>query len=137
MRTTLHRWRSLLALRAALVVALLPALALTVACERSTSPSQDSTVVARLVSTHTDDGAALVELTGDVQSVSASSGTVIYSEQTAAGVMRLLVIRDTPGRIEFSLQLADRSKRPTARVLQVADGADQPRADVSGYRVEY
>ena len=129
MRRTRRRCRPLLALLGALV--------LSVACERTTSPAQDATVVARLVSTHTDDGAALIELTGEVQSVSASSGIVIYSEQTAAGVLRLLVIRDTPGPIEFSLQLADRSRRPTARVLQVADGADQPRGDVSGYRVEY
>jgi hypothetical protein len=40
--------------------------------------------------------------------------------------MRLLMIRETPGRIEFSLQRADRTKRPVARVRQVSDAADLP-----------
>ena len=108
------------------------------ACERSTSPSPGPGLTStRLVSPHTDDGAAFIELTGDVQSVSAPAGTTVYTEQVRAGVLRVLLIRDTPGPIEFSLQLADRTRIPVARVLEVADGDDRPRASVDGYRVEF
>jgi hypothetical protein len=89
------------------------------------------------VSPHADDGAAFIELTGDVQSVSAPAGTSVHTEQVGPGVLRVLLVRETPGAIEFSLQLPDRSRPPVARVLEVADGQDQPRGSVNGYRVEH
>jgi len=108
------------------------------ACERTTSPAPRAGVVAaRLVSPHSDDGAAYLEITGRVDSVMATAGTLVYTEQTSGGIMRVLLIRETPGPIQFSLRLADRSQRPTVRVLEVADGQDQPRGDLNAYRLEY
>jgi hypothetical protein len=108
-----------------------------IACERSTSPSAAGTVPVRLVSQFTDDGAALIEFTGNVQSVSAPAGTLAYTEQKGGGIIRVLLVRETPGRIEFTLHLANRSTLPTSRVLEVSDAVDRPRTDVGAYRVEY
>jgi hypothetical protein len=58
MRATRRRSRS--------IAAMLGALLLAVACERATASLPSSAVVARLVSTHSDDGASLIGLTGDV-----------------------------------------------------------------------
>ena len=108
------------------------------ACERSTSPGPGAGLTSsRLVSPHADDGAAFIELTGDVQAVTAPEGTTVYTEQVRPGVLRVLLVRETPGPIAFSLMLADRARTPVVRVLDVADGLDRPRASVDGYRVEF
>ena len=109
------------------------------ACERATSPSAPGPVPVTLVSQVTDDGAALVEFRGDVQSVSAPAGTTAYWEAKPGGVTRVLIIRDIPGIIQFTLHLANRSKRPEALVLDVSGAADNPRDGdaVRSYRVQY
>lgn len=109
----------------------------TTACDRATTPSSPGKVVSTLVSPFADDGAALIEFTGDVQSVTAPAGTTAYLESRAAGVVRVLLVRETPGKFEFTLGLANRSRLPSARVLEISDAADVPRTDISAYRVEY
>jgi hypothetical protein len=109
------------------------------ACERATSPSAPGPVPVTLVSQFTDDGAALVEFRGDIQSVSAPAGTAVYWEARSGGVTQVLLVRDFPGTIQFTVHLANRSKRPEALVLDVSDAMDIPRdsATARTYRVQY
>ncbi|MEO7521978.1 MAG: hypothetical protein ABIW79_09195 [Gemmatimonas sp.] len=109
-----------------------------VACERATSPASGPGAVAtKLVSPNGDDGAALLEFSAGVQSVSAPAGTTAFLERLPDGAVRVLLVRETPGRFEFSLRVADRASLPTARVLDVSDAVDVPRTDVTVYRIEY
>jgi hypothetical protein len=121
------------------LIAVVLSLGAIAACDRTTSPSSAGPVSATLVSQFTDDAAALIEFRGDVQSVSAPAGTTIYSEPKPGGVTQVLIVREVPGIIEFTLHLANRSKKPEARILDVSDAFDVPRtaAGVSAYRVEY
>lgn len=119
----------------------LPAVALLafvamMSCDGATDPG-DNVVTARLISPHADDAAALIELSGSVDSVSAPSDIAVYSQATGTGVTRVLLIRETPGAMQLTLRLARGSSAPAAKVLEVSNGQDEPRADVTAYKVEY
>lgn len=88
-----------------------------------------------LQSPHGAEGAAALEIEGTgVRSVAGGGGTRVFM-QPAAGGTRVVVVREPAGAIEFTLTLAPGSRQPRARVVEVADGQDQPRASLAGYRV--
>ena len=105
-------------------------------CGDGGTEPKENVVHARLVSPFTDDGAALLELSGAVESVSAPPDITVYT-QPSDGVMHVLLIRETPGAIEMTLRLPSGSAPPAAKVLEVSDGQDQPRATLGDYKVQY
>jgi hypothetical protein len=48
--------------------------------------------------------------------------------------MRVVIILDDPGPVDFLLDVADMSQRPTITVIEVADGNNQLRSSVADYR---
>ena len=83
------------------------------------------------------EGAAVVELAGDVAAdVSADDGSEAFAE-SALGVTRVVVVRAAPGALRFRLRLPAGATPPTARVIEVADGDNRLRASVAGYSVRF
>jgi hypothetical protein len=121
---------------AAVLAALAFAGALSCRGGEATAPAP-TTHIARIVSPFQDDGAALVEFAGDFQSATAPTGTTLFVHRPGSGVTRVLLVREAPGAMELTLQLAPGASRPVGTVLEVSDGQDQPREDLSGYKVQY
>lgn len=115
---------------------ILPALLALAACdEGGTGVTAGGEYRALLQSPHGAEGAAAIELEGGgVRSVSGGEGTRVFM-QPAAGGTRVVAVREPAGPIEFTVTLAPGSRMPRARVVEVADGEDQPRASLAGYRV--
>jgi hypothetical protein len=115
---------------------ILPALLALAACdEGGTGVPAGGEYRAVLQSPNGAEGAAAFELEGGgVRSVAGGEGTRVFM-QPAAGGTRVIAVREPAGPIEFTLTLAPGSKLPQARVVEVADGQDQPRASLAGYRV--
>ena len=110
-------------------------LALAACDEGGTGVSAGGEYRAVLQSPHGDEGAAAIEIQGaGVRSVAGGEGTRVFM-QPAAGGTRVVVVREPAGPVEFTLTLAPGSKLPQVRVVEVADGQDQPRASLAGYRV--
>ncbi len=71
-----------------------------------------------------DAGAAVVELIGSgIDSVSAIDGDLFLSRNDDA--VRVVVLRDQPGQIEFLIHVDDRSTPPVAHLIEVADSSNQ------------
>lgn len=82
------------------------------------------------------DGAALIELVGTgIDTVRAVAGEV-FTQRYAEG-MRVVVVRDSPGTIQFALELAPGSRTPRASIVEVSDGNDAVRTSLTGYRVRF
>ncbi|HEX6912691.1 MAG TPA: hypothetical protein VF142_19950 [Longimicrobium sp.] len=115
---------------------IVPALLALAACdEGGTGVTAGGEYRAVLQSPNGAEGAAAFELEGSgVQSVAGGEDTRVFM-QPAAGGTRVVVVREPAGPIEFTLTLAPGSRMPRARVVEVADGQDQPRASLAGYRV--
>lgn len=88
-----------------------------------------------LISPNAAEGAALFE-TGDagITAVSAATGQVFFHQ--AGSTTRVIAILETPGDITFTISVEDLNDPPVLDLLQVADGEDRLRADLSGYQVE-
>jgi hypothetical protein len=106
-------------------------------CGGDATEPKENVVNARIVSPYSDDGAVFLELTGTVESVVAPEGTTAYTHPIGGSATRVLLIRDTPGPIEFTIRLPRGAAPPGVKVLEVSDGQDQPRADISAYSVQY
>lgn len=91
----------------------------------------------RLLSPNGLEGSAVVELIGGVGlgTVSPIGGEVLY-EHTGVSTFVAIVL-DEPGEIRFHVRTDNVGEIPEARVLQVADGANQLRRSVSGYEVAF
>ena len=115
---------------------IVPALLALAGCdEGGTGVTAGGEYRAVLESPHGAEGAAAFELEGSgVQAVSGGEGTRVFM-QPAAGGMRVVAVREPAGPIAFTVTLAPGSRMPRARVVEVADGQDQPRASLAGYRV--
>lgn len=107
------------------------------ACDRGGTGSEDGgeyRVV--LESPNGAEGAAAIELTGPgIQSVTAPAGRLFT--QTAGATTHVVLIHEPAAPIEFRVTMAPGQKPPAARVVEVADGNDQPRASLDGYRVTF
>jgi hypothetical protein len=119
-------------------LALVPALLALAACEGGTgaSSSAGGEYLAALQSPNGPEGAAMLELTGGgVEAIAAASATLF--QQPVNGGVRLMLIREAPGRVEFRLIVAPGSELPTVRVVQVVDGDDNVRPSTDGYEVTF
>jgi hypothetical protein len=57
--------------------------------------------------------------------------------QRNGDVLRVVIVLDEPGQIEFRIRLADMASQPAATIVEVADGDNQVPESISGYRVEF
>lgn len=91
-------------------------------------------VTATLVSPNGAEGAALLELSGDgVIDVKPAAGSLLQTP--SGGTRQIAVLLRDPGKIALTLSLADRTRPPEIRILQVSGPDDRPRA-LAGYRVQ-
>lgn len=98
--------------------------------------SEGGEYIAALQSPNGDEGAAMLEMTTEgVEDVSASSATLF--RQPISGGVRMMLIRDAAGRVEFRVRMAPGHELPTVRVVQVVDGDDNVRASTDGYEVTF
>ena len=113
------------------------ALALGACGERLTPPlSPGGDYAAVLVSPNPLEGSALIELTGPgILDVRRNSSYVTSS--TIAGGRRVVIIRSSPGRLDFIVSIAPGGALPSARVLEVADDNNELRPSLNGYGVTY
>ena len=119
-------------------VLILPAALLALAaCDRGgTGSDAGGEYRAVLQSPNGAEGAAAIELTGPgIQSVTADAGRLFT--QASGGITRVVVVQDPAGPIEFLVTMARGQEPPAARVVEVADGSDRPRASLEGYRVTF
>lgn len=107
------------------------------ACDRGGTGSDDGGEYrAVLESPNGAEGAAAIELTGPgIQSVTASAGRLFT--QTAGTTTHVVLIHEPAAAIEFRVTMEPGQKPPAARVVEVADGNDRPRASLDGYRVTF
>lgn len=82
------------------------------------------------------EAAAHLELTGaGIEEV--RSGSAYLASNAVSGGRRVVIVRNQPGTIEFRVRMAQGQRPPDVRVVEVAAPDDQPRASVSGYRVNF
>lgn len=118
-----------------LALAALPAMA---ACDGGTgaAPEGGEYIAALEAPDGRPEGALLVELTGaGIAGVQAASAELF--RQPVSGGLRLMLIREPAGRIEFRVRLAPGSALPAARVLEVVGPDDLPRASLDGYHLSF
>ncbi len=123
--------------RRCLVKHVLPAalaLALVACSSDGTAPKGSGEFRAVVVSPDGDLGAAVLELEGvaDLTPVAGRAFT-----QRNGDVLRVVIVLDEPGQIEFRIRLADPAGQPAATIVEVADGDNQGPESVSGYRVQF
>jgi hypothetical protein len=121
--------------RTPLLCVMLTVVLLSACKDAGTDPKGGGEFVATLVSPNPAESAAVIELSGSgIAEVSARGGQV-FTEQ-AGSTTRVVVILDTPGRIQFGVRVAPGNNVPAGTVLEVADSNDQLRTSLSGYSVE-
>ncbi|HEX6576421.1 MAG TPA: hypothetical protein VF042_15750 [Gemmatimonadaceae bacterium] len=117
------------------LVVWIASLAVLAGCD-STRPNGPGTVTAALVSPNGAEGAAILDVTGTVESFKPSNNVSMYTTPSAAGT-RVILVSLTPGDLSVKLSLADVSATPQVSVVEVADGDDKVRPSLTGYRVEF
>lgn len=89
-----------------------------------------------VVSPNGSEGAALISVVGvGVRNVESTGGRVFTFSQ--GDTTRILVVLDSPGELGFRISVPDVGSPPVATVVQVADGGNALRADLSAYRVRF
>ena len=102
----------------------------------SKAPPQSLGFFVELESPNGAEGAAVLELDGDVAAVRAPAGSRVLT-YAASGMTRVIVVLDQPGTIAFEIDLAERGPAPEARVIEVSDPNDALRAPSSRYDVSF
>jgi hypothetical protein len=82
------------------------------------------------------EGAAVIDLVGTgLGELTAKSG-LVFTEATD-DVLRVIIVLEQPGTIEFVLEVDDIAAPPIAAVLEVADPDDRPRTTLTEYSVQF
>lgn len=89
---------------------------------------------ATLQSPNGSEGAAVIEVAGS-GITGIDSGADQFYTGPPGPTTRLVLVLASPGMISFTLTADKREDPPTATVVAVADGANQPRSDLTGYAV--
>ncbi len=110
------------------------ALALVACSTDGTAPNRPGEIRAVVVSPDGVLGAAVLELGGisEIRPVGGRAFTERHGD-----VLRVVIVLDEPGQIEFRIRLADMAGQPSATIVEVADGDNQVPESISGYRVEF
>jgi hypothetical protein len=109
--------------------------AVLAACSGDGPTQELNGAVARLASPNGAEGAAVIEVAATVDDVEVVGGEAFL--RASNGVTRIAVVLDQPGTIRFGLPRLPRGSGPAATVVQVADGNNELRTDLSAYRVDY
>ncbi|MDH3457522.1 MAG: hypothetical protein OER90_11855 [Gemmatimonadota bacterium] len=91
---------------------------------------------ASVISPNGLEGAVVLELEGTFLGVTAPSGSQVFTH-ASEGVTRVVIVLTNPGNIQFTLTLDDLGEAPDVRIIEVADGANELRVPLRGYRVEF
>ena len=110
----------------------------THACGEGPTPPQPlpGELLVTLVSPSGAEGAAVFETAdaGLVEAAAAEDGDAYLLR--AGRTTRIVVIMDDPSEIRFTLRVQDVHAPPALRIVEVADGANRLRVNLSEYRVE-
>ena len=104
-------------------------------CSDSTRPDGPGTLTAELVSPNGDEGAAILDVVGTVDSFKGSSDVSVHTTPTPTGT-RAIVVRLSPGALQMSIHVPDISNPPAITVVEVAAGDDKLRPSLAGYHVD-
>jgi hypothetical protein len=91
---------------------------------------------ATLVSPNGFEGAALISVVGGGVAFEEPVGGRAFTF-SRGDTTRILLVVDTPGELGFRISVPDVNNPPVAMVLQVADGQNTLRADLSTYGVRF
>ncbi len=87
-----------------------------------------------LLSPNGPEGAAVLETTdGGILQITSVSGQTAHWR--AGGATRIVVLLDAPGEIRFRLSVDNVRSPPEITIIEVADGDNRLRDDLSGYSV--
>jgi len=119
---------------------LLLAALLTAACSSSDNAGPvPGTLQVVLTSPNTDDGAVMLQVTGDVDSVSAPAGLTLYQAAPSATVVRAIVTGTiASGSTLLTLHVPDVGKASsyTTQLLQVSASGTYALRPVGGYSLQ-
>ena len=89
-----------------------------------------------VISPNGPEGAVLIEIdhTG-LGPITVLGGSAFSQER--GDVTRLVIVLTDPGQVAFLMRVDDAAVLPTAKVLEVADGDNELRTSVNGYRVDF
>ena len=121
--------------RGALVLAAI----LTAACGSSDSGPVAGTLQVSLASPNTDDGALMLQVTGDIDSVTAPAGLTLYQSAPSATVVRAIVTGTlASGGNVLTLHVPDVGKASSysAQVLQATASGTYAQRAVDGYSLQ-
>jgi len=117
-------------------VAALAGVLAAAACGSEGPISGPGTLTAALVSPNGAEGAALVEFFGQgIGAVSAVDGPLW--QRSRGDTVRVFIVSETGGTLRFAVEVADTTRKPKGVVLEVSDPADEVRASLSGYALEF
>jgi hypothetical protein len=88
-----------------------------------------------LISPNGPEGAAHLTIFGGGLGEVNGLGSQTFSH-TVGDNLNVVVVRDQPGELRFTVAVADTTIRPTVAIVEVAGGDDRLRTDLQGYRVE-
>lgn len=91
-----------------------------------------------LVSPNGVEGSAVFRMAGGagLGEVTSFGGEVFYNHDYGSQTSRLVVILDAPGHIRFKIRTSDVGELPEITLTQVADGNDDLRGSLDGYRID-
>ncbi|GMR11851.1 MAG: hypothetical protein BMS9Abin29_0036 [Gemmatimonadota bacterium] len=123
--------------RRAFRVAATALLVAAVGCGGDVGPElRPGLLTASLVSPNGSEGAVLISLVGvGVGFAESVEGRVFTFSR--GDTTRILLVLDKPGELAFRISVPDVATPPVATVVQVADGTNALRADLSAYRVRF
>jgi len=111
-------------------------LSLLVACADQ-SPPGPGILTATLKSPNGAEGAALVVLMGSgIGEVTPVGSNQLYSNSSLDEV-RIVLINQAGGELEFRVEVADTTIKPTATVEEVAGPDNELRSTLGGYQLEF
>lgn len=105
------------------------------ACD-STQPKHSGTLTAVLASPNGPEGAAVLDVSGPVDTVTAVEGTQLFQTPTATG-KRIILVRLAAGELSMRVAVPDVGSLPQISVVEVADGDNKIRQSTSGYTVSF
>ncbi|RMH12659.1 MAG: hypothetical protein D6701_13250 [Gemmatimonadetes bacterium] len=81
-------------------------------------------------------GAAVIQVTGQgITGFGGAGGTRVFSNQTGPTTHRVVVVGQTPGRLNFTIAVEDRGAGlPTLAVVEAVDGANADVQDVASLK---
>jgi hypothetical protein len=122
-------------MKRAISIAVAVAALLTASCDNSTGSSGPGPLSAVLVSPNGNEGAAVLDVVGSVESVTTPDGVAAYTTPAANG-LRIVLVRLDAGPLSMTLKVPDISNPPALSVVEVAGPDNALRQSLAGYRVE-